>query len=371
LISNGIDEVVPAYLSEEFSYVAPEDGKVLEVNDDYMILQFKSGKKKAVNISHKQSFNSGSGFYVDNKLIPNAKANDSFKEGDVLAYHHKFFTKDIDGTVRMNIGPLAKIAVLGTYSTYEDAGVITHKMSKKLGTSLTMMQSTKINATDDVESVVKVGTEVLIGDPLIVFGLGDTGDKSVDNFLKAFQTKDDNTSALDNAKRIIRAKHSGKVVDVRMYTTKSLERLSPSLFKIFDKYFKDNIQKRRILDKYDKTNSVYKMDTVFSLPTEPLKGSTIKGQTCDILIEIYIEHKDELSVGDKSAMYSGCKQVCSEVIPEGQEPYSESRPDEEISMFVTPSALLKRMVPSVIIAATGNKVLVELKRSIAKIWNEK
>ena len=371
LISNGIDEVVPAYLSEEFSYVAPEDGKVLEVNDDYMILQFKSGKKKAVNISHKQSFNSGSGFYVDNKLIPNAKANDSFKEGDVLAYHHKFFTKDIDGTVRMNIGPLAKIAVLGTYSTYEDAGVITHKMSKKLGTSLTMMQSTKINATDDVESVVKVGTEVLIGDPLIVFGLGDTGDKSVDNFLKAFQTKDDNTSALDNAKRIIRAKHSGKVVDVRMYTTKSLERLSPSLFKIFDKYFKDNIQKRRILDKYDKTNSVYKMDTVFTLPTEPLKGSTIKGQTCDILIEIYIEHKDELSVGDKSAMYSGCKQVCSEVIPEGQEPYSESRPDEEISMFVTPSALLKRMVPSVIIAATGNKVLVELKRSIAKIWNEK
>lgn len=370
LISNGMDEVVSAYLSEEFSYVAPEDGKVLEMNDDYMILQFKSGKKKALNITHKQSFNSGSGFYIDNKLIPNAKTGDSFKEGDVLAYHHKFFTKDIDGTVRMNIGPLAKIAVLGTYSTYEDAGVITHKMSKKLGTSLTMMQSAKIDATDDVESVVKVGTEVLIGDPLIVFGIGDTGDKSVDNFLKAFQ-KDDANSALDNAKRIIKAKHSGKVVDVRMYTTKSLDRLSPSLFKIFDKYFKDNLQRRRILDKYDKTNSVYKMETVFALPTEPLKGSTIKGQTCDILIEIYIEHGDELSVGDKSAMYSGCKQVCSEVIPEGLEPYSETRPDEEVSMFVTPSALLKRMVPSVIIAATGNKVLVELKRAIAKIWNEK
>lgn len=370
LISNGMDEVVPAYLSEEFSYVAPEDGKVLEINDDYMILQFKSGKKKAIDITHKQSFNSGSGFYVDNKLIPNAKANDNFKEGDVLAYHHKFFTKDIDGTVRLNIGPLAKVAFLGTYGTYEDAGVITHKMSKKLGTSLTMMQSVKIDATDDIESVVKPGTEVLIGDPLIVFGLGDTGDKSVDNFLKAFQSSDTN-SALDNAKRIIRAKHSGKVADVRMYTTKSLERLSPSLFKIFDKYFKDNLQKRKILDKYDKTNSVYKMDTVFTLPTEPLKGSTIKGQTCDILIEIYIEHEDELSIGDKAAMYGASKQVCSEVIPLGLEPYSETRPDEEVSMFVCPSCILKRMIPSLIITSSGNKVLVELKRSIARIWNEK
>ena len=371
LISNGMDEVVPAYLSEEFSYVAPEDGKVLEVNDDYMILQFKSGKKKAVNIGHKQSFNSGSGFYVDNKLIPNANANDSFKEGDVLAYHHKFFSKGSDNVVRMNIGPLAKVAFLGTYSTYEDAGVVTHKMSKKLGTALSMMQSTKINATDDIESVVKPGTEVLIGDPLIVFGLGDTGDKSVDNFLKAFQNKDNTNSITDNAKRVIKAKHSGKVVDVRMYTTKSLDRLSPSLFKIFDKYFKDNIQRRRILDKYDKTNSINKMDTAFILPTEPLKGSTIKGQTCDVLIEIYIEHGDEMSVGDKAAMYGASKQVISEVIPEGLEPYSEDRPDEEVSMFVTPSCILKRMIPSLIVTAAGNKVLLELKRAVARIWEGK
>ena len=255
----------------------------------------------------------------------------------------------------------------GSYNNLFD---FSYKMSKKLGTSLTMMQSVKIDATDDIESVVKPGTEVLIGDPLIVFGLGDTGDKSVDNFLKAFQSSDTN-SALDNAKRIIRAKHSGKVADVRMYTTKSLERLSPSLFKIFDKYFKDNLQKRKILDKYDKTNSVYKMDTVFTLPTEPLKGSTIKGQTCDILIEIYIEHEDELSIGDKAAMYGASKQVCSEVIPLGLEPYTETRPDEEVSMFVCPSCILKRMIPSLIITASGNKVLVELKRSIARIWNEK
>ncbi len=369
LISNGVDEIVPAYLTEEFSYVAREDGSVLEMNEDYMIIQYKSGKKKAINIGHKESFNSGSGFYVDNKLTSNFEVGEKFKKGDILAYHEKFFSKDSDGIVRMNVGPLAKVAFAGLYSTYEDAGLITPKMSKKLETSLSMMQSQKISAMDDVESVVKVGTEVEIGDPLIVFGLGDTGDKSVDNFLKAFQTKESN-DVLDNAKRIFRAKHAGKVVDVRMYTTKSMDKLSPSLYKIFDEYFKANIQRRKILDKYDKTNSVYKLDTLYSLPTEPLKGTTIKGQTCDVLIEIYIEHADEASVGDKLAIYGASKQVLSEVVPEGMEPYTETRPEEEVSLFVSPSAILKRMIPSLLVTASGNKVLVELKRTIEKMWKE-
>lgn len=368
LISNGIDEVIPAYLSEEFSYVAREDGKVLDLNEDYLIIQYKSGKKKAVHIGHTQSFNSGSGFYVDNKLTTNFTVGQTFKAGDVLAYHERFFSKDSDGTVRMNIGPLAKVAFAGLYATYEDAGLITPKMSKKLETKLMMKEEKKLDAMDDIESIVKVGTEVEIGDPLIVFGLGDTGDKSVDNFLKAFQKED--VAALDKAKRVVRAKHAGTVVDVRMYTTKSLNQLSPSLYKIFDEYFKKNLQKRKILDKYDKTDSVYKLDTMYSLPTEPLKGSTIKGQTCDVLIEVYIEHADEASVGDKLAVYGASKQVLSEVVPEGQEPYSETRPEEEVSLFVTPSAILKRMIPSLLVTASGNKVLVELKRSMAKIWNE-
>ena len=368
LISNGVDEIVPAYLTEEFSYVAREDGQVIDMDDDYMIIQYKSGKKKAIHIGHKQSFNSGSGFYVDNKLQSNFNVGEKFRRGDILAYHEKFFSKDNDGVVRMNVGPIAKVAFSGLYSTYEDAGVVTHKMSKKLETKLTMMQSFKIDAMDDIESIVKVGTEVEIGDPLIVYGLGDTGDKSVDNFLKAFQNKESD-NVLDSAKRILRAKNAGRVVDVRMYTTKSMDKLSPSLFKIFDEYFKANVKKRKILDKYDKTNSVYKLDTIYSLPTEPLKGTTIKGQTCDVLVEIYIEHADEASVGDKLAVFGASKQVLSEVIPDGMEPYTESRPDEEVSIFVSPSAILKRMIPSLVILASGNKVLIELKRKIADIWN--
>ena len=369
LISNGADECVPSYLTDEFSVVADEDGKVLEIADGYMIVKYtKSNKTKAIPLMDRYSFNSGSGFYVDNKLLPNFQINDSFKKGDVLAYHNKFFSKGIDGVVRMNVGPIAKIAFTGTYSTYEDAGIMTAKMSKKLATSLTMMQMSKLHATDDVESIVQVGTEVEIGDPLIVFGLGDTGDKAVDSFLKAFGNSD---NPLDSAKRVIKSKHAGKVVDVKMYTIKSNDKLSPSLSDIFNKYYRENIKKRAILDKYDKKDSTYKLDTLYTLPTKPLGGTSIKGITCDVLIEIYIEHMDEVSVGDKAVAYACLKQIISEVVPEGLEPYSEFHPDEEVSMFSSSSGVLKRMIVSAPMLACANKVLIETKRKMQKIWEDK
>jgi hypothetical protein len=228
-----------------------------------------------------------------------------------------------------------------------------------------MRQIQKIDATDDIEYVVKVGDEVEIDDPLIVYGLGDTGDKSVDNFLRAFQS---NASVIDSAKRTVKAKHAGRVVDVRMYTCKSLDKLSPSLYKLLSDHFKENLKRRKILDKYDKSSSVYKLDTLYSRPTEPIKGPSIKGITTDVLIEIYIEHEDEQSIGDKAVAYGAMKQITSELIPEGLEPYSESNPDEEVSMFISGCSILTRMVPSVLILAAGNKVLIETKRKMKRIW---
>lgn len=365
LISNGIDEIAAAYVTDEFAVMAENDGVVLESNEDYMIIQYKNNKKQAVPIGHRQSFNAASGFYVDNQLIANFQPGEKFKQNDILAYHKNYFSKDVDGVVRMNLGPLAKVAFMETYSTYEDAGMMTEKFSRKMATTLSMQQRFKINATEDIDFIVKVGDEVEIGDPLIKFGLGDTGDKAVDNFLKAFQS----TDVIDTAKRTMTAKHAGKVVAVNMYTCKSMDKLSPSLYNLLSEHFKQNIKRRKILDKHDKSSSVYKLGTLYSLPTEPLKGSTIMGITTDVLIDIYIEHTDIQSVGDKAVAYGAMKQITSEIIPEGLEPYSESAPNEEISMFVNSSSILKRMVPSVLVIAAGNKVLIELKKQIDEIWN--
>ena len=80
---------------------------------------------------------------------------------------------------------------------------------------------------------------------------------------------------------------------------------------------------------------------------------------------------DEVSVGDKAVAFSCLKQVISEVVPEGLEPYSEFNPDEDIDMFSSSSGVLKRMVVSAPITACANKVLIETKRKMQRIWEDK
>ena len=87
-----------------------------------------------------------------------------------------------------------------------------------------------------------------------------------------------------------------------------------------------------------------------------------------MLFEFYIKHNEELEVASKIANFTGLKNTVAEIIPEGYEPYSEFRPDEEISTFIAPSSVLKRMTPTINIQALGNKVLVELKRKLKDIY---
>ena len=101
--------------------------------------------------------------------------------------------------------------------------------------------------------------------------------------------------------------------------------------------------------------------------TEPIKNryNSIKGNKgIDVLIEIHIEHKDVMGVGDKIALYSANKQIVSQVIPKGYEPYSEFRPDEPISVVTSPGTIARRMTPAVIAVGSAMKCCIELKRKI-------
>lgn len=69
--------------------------------------------------------------------------------------------------------------------------------------------------------------------------------------------------------------------------------------------------------------------------------------------------------------FTALKSIIGEVIPEGQEPFSEYRPDEQISSVIAPAAILARMTPSILLTMFGNKVLVELKRELQEIYEGK
>ena len=201
-------------------------------------------------------------------------------------------------------------------------------------------------------------------------------DEEIERFLneygKALKNEGLGEKLVESNTTTLKASDSGEVIDIKMYCTVELDELSPSLRKIVGDYYRKIDKTDKFLEKYKNKddNAFYKcgqLITETSSKTDAVYGK-VKGEEVGdgVLIEIYIRHKDVIKKGDKTTNYCALKGVVSHVIPEGQEPWSEFRPDEEISAFVPPMSIIARKTPSIYTTLFGNKVLIELKRKVLK-----
>lgn len=376
LISNGMEEVVRFKLSSDFVVNADEDGTVVEKDEEtgIMIVKYKSGKTKAVNLSEFIVKNGGGGFFLSNKLITDLEVGDKFKADDVLAYHKDFFTNDKFNNARMNMGTLAKVAIMSTYNTYEDATMISQRLADAAATEMCFMVQAVIGKNSNITHMVKKGNEIMVGEPLIQF---DTSydDNELNVLLANIGDDDMKKQITEESKNTIKSKYSGVIEQIEIYATVPLEEMSPSLKKVVSDYYKKYNKKKAILEKYDpeSKNSVVKCGILCKEPThqiEPNKYGVIKGKNVDdgVLINFYIKHTEPLETGSKIANFTALKNTIGEVIPEGYEPYSEYHPDEVVDTIIASNSILSRMVPSIFLTSLGNKCIIELKNRLREIY---
>lgn len=368
LVSNGFDEALQFHLSDDFVINAEEDGKVVEINPElgFIMVEYKSGKTKAISTKPEVVKNSGGGFYTTNILKPTvSNVGDKFKKDEPLAYHDKYFRYSKMNGLRYAIGPVAKVAYVSSYNSYEDAGISTKSLANKMKTNITYEEKAMFKRNVNIIDMVKVGDHVNIGDSLIRF------DASVeDNELAKYLSKLSEESAgilEEETRRDVKTNHAGTIVKILVSSLMEPSNLSPSLGKIVQQYFDEGINKREFLNRYDNSDGIIKSGYLLTDSTEPIvdRYNSLEGNKgIDVLIKIYIEHPDVLGVGDKIALYSANKQIVSEVIPEGYEPFSEFRPKEEVSVISSPGTIARRMTPSVIPISAAMKVQIELKRKI-------
>ena len=377
LISNGSDELCKYYLSSDFVVMAEKDGKVIDYDEDakIMIVEYKDGTHRAINLDKNIVKNGGGGFELSNVLVTDLKVGDTFKANDTLAWHKDFFKKIPGQGVRMCVGALIKVALYSCYNTYEDGDFITEKVSHMCETEMVFRIKANIGRNSNVFNMVSVGDEVAVGDPLIEFDES-FEEADINELLASLGDNEELKEAvIQNNRNTKKTDKSGIIEDIKIYSASDLEDLSPSLRKIVSKYYKRIDKKTAILNKYDKTNSIVKcgmMITESSGTTTPDRYGNIRGEKVNdgVLIEFYVKHSEPLEVGSKVANFSPLKNVVGEVIPKGYEPTSEFRPEESVDTTINPSSILNRMVSSVTPTILGNKCIIELKRSLADIWNK-
>ena len=369
-----MEEVARFHLTSNFAVNADEDGEIIDYDDNakIMIAKYKSGKCRAIDLSPNIVKNGGGGFFLSNVLTTELKVGSKFKKNDVLAYHKDFFKNDEFNNCRMNMGTLTKVAIMSTYNTYEDATVITHKLSEDCATEMCFCKSAVIGKNSNVFYIVKKGQEVLVGDPLVQF---DTSyeDESINTLLAALGDED-KANIMEGARNEIKSKYSGVIEDIKIYATVDLDEMNPSLRKIVSSYYRDINKKKEFLNKYDPESkkSIVKCGMLVNDTThkiEPNQFGVIKGEHVEdgVLIEFYIKHTEPLEIGSKIANFTALKNTIGEIVPEGYEPYSSYRPNEEVSTLIASNSILNRMTPSILMTALGNKCIIELKRHLAEL----
>lgn len=308
LISNGTDESIRFYLSSDFVVNAEEDGEVIDydLKNQILMIKYKSGKTRAINLAPQVVKNGGGGFFLNNTIVTNLKVGDKFKKDEALAWHKDFFKEDPINGLRMNVGVLEKVAIASSYDTYNDSTVITHKLAKDSEANMTFCKQVVVGKNSNIYDIRKVGDHVSIGDPLMSF---DTSFEDSDLNKLLSNLSEDNKEVLDeNSSNIIKSKYAGQIIDIKIYSTVDLEELSPSLQKIVKAYYNKIDNKKKFVSKYDSPNnkSIVKCGLLLNETTgkvEPNVYGVVRGQKVEdsVLIEFYIEHGDIMGVGDKLA----------------------------------------------------------------------
>jgi len=370
LIGNRVESIIPYHTGDEFSIIAEDNGEIVDIKENIVIVKYKNGSYKSIDTSVQVKKNASSGFFIESQLKCDYKIGDKIKKGAILAYNPKIFTKNEDeNNISLNIGVLCKLAILSTWDIFEDSAPITKKLSEKMTSVMVWDKSVALPAHTIVDYIVKVGDSVKTGDTLIRFdSAGD--DPEATTFLSAIRAEL-GEEIIESLNTSIKSKYTGEIVDIKIYSTIDLEEMDPSLQKIVSEHYNKIKRKNRVIDKYKNPNdsNYYKSGILVNEVAEKINPNVqgkIKGIRVDngVLIVFYIKYYNQMAKGDKLTAYSALKATVAHVIDEGLEPYSEYRPEEEISSFVAPIAVEARKTPSIFLSLFGNKLMIELKRQL-------
>jgi hypothetical protein len=373
LVTNGADQALPYLTSDTFAHKTKWDAVVEEVNDDYMIIANKSNRneKEFIDLREKVEKNSDGGFFITIKLdlAKNYKKGQTIKPGEIIAYDKDSYSDKVGvGNLAYNIGTLTKVAIMHTDKGFEDSAIISQDLSEKMASEIVLQVDVLMDAKDIDIQCVEIGKPLHEGEVIMSYraALEDQDATDIINKMVSKNAGNESKELMDEIGKIkVKSKVTGKLQDIRIYSTIPTSEMSKSLAAFVNKYNAPIDKMKSKLSKLGIDGSQYGTSGVL-----PAVGK-LKHAEGKVLVEFYIKYYDKMSVGDKLVYFSALKGVVKEIFPEGKEPYSEYRPEEKVHSFLPVGSVNARMVTSVLTLGAINKVLIELDRHVKDIMGVK
>lgn len=335
-LRTGYERIIPHRTDDLFAFSVKEEAKVIEVNDEHVIVEYKDGSKTVVELGRR--FGTFSGATIPHTVVSDVKVGQRLKNGDVIAYNTNYFQRDrLDPSqVIWKAGVIAKVALLEGTDTLEDSSAISQRLSEKLTTETTKIRIIRVGFDQEVRNLVNVGDDVDIESILCTIenpvGAGDSlFDEEALSTLKA-------VSSLTP-----KAKSVGKVERIEVLYNGEKDDMSDSVKKVTNASDRD-ISKRAEAAGKPKTNG--RVDSQFRVENRPLDMDSA-------VIKIYITGPDLAGVGDKGVFASQMKTVFGRVMTG----VNKTENGDEIDAIFGYQSITDRIVLSPIIMGTTNTLL--------------
>jgi hypothetical protein len=160
-VQTGYESVIADRTTEMFATTAEQDGKVINLTPNGIIVEYKDGTKKGVTLGRVYGRAEGSVYPHD--IITPLTETSKFKKGDVIAYNSGFFEPSFLDPARivMKTNMPVKVALYESAQTHEDSSAISLELSRKLRTRTTKVKSFTVNFNQNILDIVKLNQSVM------------------------------------------------------------------------------------------------------------------------------------------------------------------------------------------------------------------
>lgn len=348
-LRTGYENIIPYRAGKNYAYIATQDGRTLEITDNYVSVEYKDGS--IVNVPIGKSYGRAEGSIYLHELITPLKPNSKFKKDDPIVYNSSFFEEDWmnPGKIVFKTSLLSKVAFMETIQTFEDANSISRKLSEKLTTKIVKERLFVLNFNQNIRNITPIGTQLKPKD--ILFIVEDPITSSVDVF------DEDTIESLSRLSNLTpKAKVNGILDRYEVYYNGDLEDMSPSLRKLatdFNKYISNKTKNTELHIKNGRVNEEFGVE-----------GKSLQLDT--LVIKVYIVVTDKAMLGDKVVFANQLKSVTCEVMSYDM----KTENGEEIDAVFSYTSVGNRITMSPLLLGTTSTLLNVVAKKAVEIYKK-
>ena len=345
----GAEQAVPYQVSDLYATMAEEDGVVTKLTEKSILVTYKSGKTRSVELGRR--YGSAAGITIPHYLLTTLKEGQTVRFGQTIAFNQGYFEEDLlnPGFLVFKTAMLANIALFEIPLTHEDSSCISYRLSKRLNTKMTKIKNVIVSFDQEVTQVPKVNAPVMSSDILCVIGDASTVGKNYfsDNSLDTLKllSRHTPTSGIDGVLERIEVYYHGEIED-----------MSPSLQALTKESDKQLTKLRKDMGKSAMTGTV---DEGYRIEGSPLSLDTL-------VLKYYITTDVSAGVADKVVVSHQLKTVISKTIDD--DIVTES--GMPIDMFFGRTSLSARIVLSADIIGTSTLILQLIGKEAVKAYRK-